>query len=304
VKVWDALRKDLIEAGFAPLKRHDEILESIKDEQKKNPYNEKYEEKNNWISEHKQLKNKGELAFFAGCTLPLRQKDTLSNLMKIIITAGVDLAVSREEWCCNSIGLRIGDYSSIEEITSHNTKIFQDLGAKIVYTACAGCFRTMKKDYPEILGTEPPFQVKHITELLIDLLKENRIPFEETQGDTIKTAYHDPCHLGRHLDFYDIPRDVINNIPGIELIEMKRNRKNAWCCGSGGGVKSQYPDLALKISQERIEEAINSNASILTTSCPFCIGNLKDAYDELEQKLKEKIEVIDLINLIASKLKK
>ena len=83
---------------------------------------------------------------------------------------------------------------------------------------------------------------------------------------------------------------------------MKRNRENAWCCGAGGGVKSQFPDLAIDISKERIGEAVESRAEILTTSCPFCIGNLQDAYDEMGQEVKEKILLVDIIDLIASKI--
>ena len=104
------------------------------------------------------------------------------------------------------------------------------------------------------------------------------------------------------MDMYEEPREIISQIPGVELIEMKRNKNNAWCCGAGGGVKSQFPELALEISKERIEEAIESEADVLTTSCPFCIGNLSDAHNEFDPELKGKIKVIDLIDLIASKL--
>ena len=88
----------------------------------------------------------------------------------------------------------------------------------------------------------------------------------------------------------------------IMSIIKERNRSHSWCCGAGGGVKSQYPDLAKEISKERIKEAIDSGAVLLTTSCPFCIGNLKDAYDDMSQELKEKIIVVDIIDLIASKI--
>ena len=104
------------------------------------------------------------------------------------------------------------------------------------------------------------------------------------------------------MDFYEIPREILNKIPGIELTEMKRNRNNAWCCGAGGGVKSQFSDLAISISKERIKEALDSGAQILTTSCPFCIGNLSDAYKEVGAEIQEKIKVIDIIDLIASKI--
>lgn len=301
-KVWDALRKDLVEAGFAPLERHKELVEYMENNDMRNPYGEKKAKKNEWASEFTNLREKGEFVFFAGCTMPLRQADTLKNMMKILPLSGIDIALSKDEWCCGSIGIRIGDYESVVALLNHNIEIFKNMGAKTVFTACAGCYRTLKKDYPELLGEELPFEVKHITEILVDLINNNKIPFDSAKEEQIKVTYHDPCHLGRHMDLYEIPREVIVKIPSVELIEMKRNRKHAWCCGAGGGVKSQFPNLAKDISKERIREAVESGADILTTSCPFCIGNLKDAYEEMEPGIKEKIQVIDIIDFIALKI--
>jgi len=302
VKVWEALRKDLIEAGFAPLDRHENIVDYMNNETIKNPYGEEKAKKFEWTEEFPEIKERGEIMFFGGCTMPLRQVDTLRKMMKILNAAELEIALSKDEWCCGSIGLRIGDSSSLTDIVKHNIEIFKNLGVKTIFTACAGCYRTWKKDYPELIGEDLPFKVKHITELLIELLNNNQIPFKPEEGEKLKVTYHDPCHLGRHMDLYEIPREIISKIPGIELVEMKRIRKNAWCCGAGGGVKSQFPDLAIDISKERIKEALETGADILTTSCPFCIGNLKDAYEELGSEVQERIKLIDIIDLIASKI--
>ncbi|MFX0039630.1 MAG: (Fe-S)-binding protein [Promethearchaeota archaeon] len=302
VEVWNALRKDLVEAGFAPLERHAELIECMNNDEMMNPYSEHKSKKMEWVKEFPNIKDQGDTAFFGGCTMPLRQVDTLKNMMKIFKVAGKDIAMSKNEWCCGSIGLRIGDENSVLQILRHNMKELKNTKAKIVFTACAGCYRTLKKDYPELLGENLPFEIKHITEVLIDMLKNNKIPFKEEEGEKIRVTYHDPCHLGRHMDLYQIPRELISKIPGIELVEMKRNQKNAWCCGAGGGLKSQFPDLAIEISKERIKEAIETGADILTTSCPFCIGNLRDAYQEMGSDVQKKIKLIDIIDLIASKI--
>ena len=302
IKVWEALRKDLIEAGFAPLDSHENIISYMNNDTMKNPYGEEKAKKFEWIEQFPEIKDKAEIMFFGGCTMPLRQVDTLKNMMKILNAGGLSFAISKDEWCCGSIGLRIGDISSFTDTMKHNIDVYKNLGVNTIFTACAGCYRTWKKDYPELLGEDLPFEVKHITEIIVNLIINNKIKFKPQQEEKLKVTFHDPCHLGRHMDFFEIPRGVISNIPGVELIEMKRNRKNAWCCGAGGGVKSQFPDLALEISKDRIIQAIDSGADILTTSCPFCIGNLKDAYDQLESELQEKIEAIDIIDLIASKI--
>jgi heterodisulfide reductase subunit D len=302
VEVWNALRKDLVESGFAPLERHAELIKYMKNNNMMNPYGESKVKKVDWANSFPNIKSKGDLAFFSGCTMPLRQVDTLKNMMKILNAAGKEIAMSKNEWCCGSIALRIGDEKSVLGMMNHNIEELKKTEANVIFTACAGCYRTLKKDYPELLKQDLPFKVKHITEILIELLNNNEIPFKAQESGKIKVTYHDPCHLGRHMDLYEIPREVIAKIPGIELIEMKRNRKNAWCCGAGGGVKSQFADLAVEISKERIREAVESGADVLTTSCPFCIGNLNDAYKDMSPEIQEKIELFDLIDLIASKI--
>jgi heterodisulfide reductase subunit D len=302
VRVWDALRKDLVEAGYAPLDRHGKLIEYMKSREMMNPYGEPREKKAEWSSGFKNIKEKADDVFFTGCTMPLRQPETLKSMMKIFEAVDKDIALLEDEWCCGSIGLRIGDEESVKELINHNIKKMKEMGTKRLFTACAGCYRTIKKDYPEIIGEALPFEVKHITEILLEMLNEHKIPFKDPGVEKTIITYHDPCHLGRHMALYEIPRDVINKIPGVILTEMKRHHENAWCCGAGGGVKSQYPELGLDIAKTRILEAIDSGAQILTTSCPFCIGNLKDAYNTLTVEMKSKISVIDIIDLVASKI--
>jgi Fe-S oxidoreductase len=121
-------------------------------------------------------------------------------------------------------------------------------------------------------------------------------------------TYHDPCHLGRLSEtkipsggkeervlgvlpvkdipkavgmngIFDPPRNIIQSIPGMELLEMERRREYSWCCGSGGGVKSAFPEFALWSAEERLEEAKATGAEALVTCCPWCEKNLKDAVD-------------------------
>jgi heterodisulfide reductase subunit D len=122
-------------------------------------------------------------------------------------------------------------------------------------------------------------------------LKEKKLKF--TKKVPLKVTYHDPCHLGRHLGengVYDAPRSVLKAVPGIELVEMERNRENAWCCGAGAGVSQANPELALWTAGERLKEAGATGASALVTACPWCIRNFKDAAKEYG----EQIDIYDI----------
>jgi heterodisulfide reductase subunit D len=138
------------------------------------------------------------------------------------------------------------------------------------------------------------FEVYHTVEVVKKLLDEGKLTINGNYNKTV--TYHDPCHLGRHMDIYEIPREVYRQIPGLKLVEMRHNRNHSWCCGAGGGVKIGYPDWAVEISEQRIQEAHEVDADVLSSTCPFCRTNLSDA----NKKYDGGLEVIDLIEILDS----
>ena len=296
VEVWDALRQDLVKEGLAPLDQHARILKSMNDQSRLNPYERELSEKQEAISNLSGFVTEGtsEIGFFAGCTHSLSYPETLQKLGRILEKSDVKVCKLPNEYCCGSIALRIGDMETATHLMEQNIKYFQDLGIKRIITACAGCYRTLKKDYPKYSDKELP-EIINITEFLEELIENQKIQFNSSEP--ISVTYHDPCHLGRHMEIYDPPRNVIKAVPGVSLIEMKRNRNNAWCCGAGGGLKSQFPEMALDIAKDRISEAIETQSSLLVTSCPFCERNLTDAISK-----DAEIKVIDIIDFIYSRI--
>ena len=124
---------------------------------------------------------------------------------------------------------------------------------------------------------ELPFEILHISEMLVQLIDEKRISFEHELPEA-KITFHDPCRLGRYCGVYDPPRDILNSIPNTELTEMLRHREYAWCCGDGAEmVRSMNPQLAEKIAADRISEAKQTGSKAIVTSCPRCISTLGKA---------------------------
>jgi heterodisulfide reductase subunit D len=151
----------------------------------------------------------------------------------------------------------------------------------------------LKVDYPDIVG-KLPFNVVHATEFIRDLIKDGKLELQEGAVEG-KVTYHDPCHLGRQAGVYDAPREVLKAIPGLQLVEMKRIRENAWCCGAGGGVKSAFPDLAVSVGIDRLTEAEATKANFISSACPFCRGNLMDAAKAKRTRLQVK-DVVELVS--------
>ena len=140
-----------------------------------------------------------------------------------------------------------------------------------------------KIEYPKYVDV--PFEVLHITEYLA----RKDLKLKPMNG--VKATYHDPCHLGRHCEVYEPPREVIKKIPGLDFKEMEFNRKTSHCCGGGGGVRSAYPEVSKDIAVTRLEEA--SFADVIITTCPFCVNNLQAAAGDSKVQVRDLVEIVD-----------
>ena len=205
------------------------------------------------------------MLYFRGCTAREKETDIAEATEMLLNLACVDYHILADEKCCGSVLLRTGFEKDAKKQIEKNTEFLK--GEKII-TSCAGCYKTLKEDYEGL-------DVVHISQLLDELISENRIDLTKTDFDV---TYHDSCHLGRHSNVFDEPRNVIESV--ANLVEMENNHENSLCCGAGGGVKSAYPEIATFMAESRIAQAKETNCKTLVTSCPFCKLNLEN--DELE----------------------
>ncbi|MHA1230822.1 MAG: (Fe-S)-binding protein [Candidatus Helarchaeota archaeon] len=291
VDIIEGLRAEAVRRGKGPLPEQKSFAESIKAEH--NPYKEKHADRLNWAANEIPQKDSAEILYFVGCTSSYRQKELAQKTVKILNKLGVDYMVSKDEWCCGSPLMRTGQLELVNDLIENNINLIKNTGAKTVITSCAGCYKTLKEDYPKFGSKLEGIKILHITQFLNNAIKDGKIKLEKEFNETI--TYHDPCHLGRHSGVFKEPRKVLKKIPGLNFIEMPRNKENAWCCGAGGGVKSGFKDWAVEIASERIKEAEGTGASILISSCPFCKTNLEDAIKATNSKLK----FMDIVNLLA-----
>ena len=288
IDIIEAARAEAVKNGFCP-EKHKVLLERIENPENYNPYGEPNSD-NTHLKEKYNLPEEAEWVYFIGCTSNYRQKNLRDATIRFLKKANVDFTLIDEHCCCSPI-MRTGQIGPVNDFMNYNITQINKTGAKKVITSCAGCYRTMKKDWLK-LGADYGFEIYHTVELVKKLMDEGRLIIKSEYNKTV--TYHDPCHLGRHMGIYEEPREVIGKIPGINLVEMPRNRENAWCCGAGGGVKIGYPEWSVEISQERLEEAKNTDASVISSVCPFCRTNLSDA----NEKYNMGFEVIDLIEIL------
>jgi Fe-S oxidoreductase len=314
------LREKLVSLGYGPMPKQQQYIESIK--KNNNPYNEPHENRLKWIPNDIKTDPNSKVLYFVGCTSSYRRKEIAVATARLMNAANYPFRFFNEnENCCGSPILRTGDKSSFMNQLHKNIDIIEKEGIETVVFSCAGCYDTFKVDYP--LEREYKFKILHTTELFNELIETSKLKLDNQVLQTV--TYHDPCHLGRNSEpyvewdgdalqmlplisinmpekpkrtgkygIYDSPRDLLNKIPGLKFIEMERIKEYSYCCGAGGGVKSAFPEFALKTAKTRIEEAEDTGAEIITSACPFCSTNLSDGIADKGSNLR----VLDISELL------
>lgn len=221
------------------------------------------------------LPTSGENVFFAGCDVRFSQPRIVNAVAGILKKAGMEVAcLGDSESCCGFIPGYDGAGKIMEEQALRNIDMLKKAGAKRVIVSCAHCYRALKTDYSLIAGALP-FEVVHFSEVLAGLVKEKKIEFGE--GGVKEVTYHDPCFLGRHGKVYDAPREVMSAIPGLRLVEMERNRRWSYCCGSGAKIVAAcYPEFSAATTRERLAEGARA-ARTIVTACTTCVSRMSKA---------------------------
>lgn len=243
-----------------------------------------------WANGIKRYEPGDEYLFYVGC---LGSYDEFGQRMarsvaRLLSEAGISFGIlGNDENCCGNEVYLLGERELFQVLAERNIQKFKELGVKKVVTLSPHAYNAMKNNYP--LVSNAYFEVYHYTQLLCGLLRKNKI---RPSRNKIKVTYHDPCFLGRYNKIYGEPREILQSISGIELLEMERNRENSFCCGGGSGnfVTDLLAGSKESPSRIRVREAYETGADILAVACPSCMTMLQDAVkvEELEDKLAVK----------------
>ncbi len=297
-EVAKACRKELYKAGYLP-ESYNQVLKNIYD--LGNPFASSREDR--LMVYPKEVKasleegtfpDQAEVLLFLGCVPSYVDMKMVPSLIKIMEKAGITYtSLGKEESCCG-FPIYLSGSDEFEEYAKSLLEKLSKKAPSILVTPCPGCASTFRKVYSNFV--ELPFEVLHAVEYIDRLIQDGKIKF--TKEIKKEITYHDPCDLGRHLGVYDAPRRILTAIPGIELKEMARNRQQARCCGAGGGVQGVNPELSLKMSKERIKDAMMTGADILVSACASCKDNFKKGLAEFPKEERKKLKVQDITELV------
>jgi heterodisulfide reductase subunit D len=208
---------------------------------------------------------------FAGCSADRASgRSGAIALAKLMQRAGEDFVIlGSDEKCCGLYAFDLGFRREYERLREANLATIRNAGIRKVVVACGSCQRIWRE-----YAKTSAIAVVHGVEYVDQLNRAGRLKFSTLLNK--KVTYHDSCHLGRGCGIYDAPRNILRAIPGIELIEMARNQRWAWCCGGGGGVPEADPELAQWSATDRMREAQETGAELVLTSSALCQRSFAD----------------------------
>ncbi len=242
-----------------------------------NPLNEERKKRGAWANglDVKPFTEGTDVLFFPCCyqAYDPRSQKISRAIVEILNKAGVDFGIlGEEESCCGESIRKAGDETVFKALARQNIRTWIEHGVKTILVSSPHCYHTFRNEYPQ-LGAR--FEVKHVSQYIFELMREGKLELSKDVEKTI--TYHDPCYLGRHNDVYDDPREALKQVPGLSLAEMPEARRDSFCCGGGGGRIWMETPKEERFSDLRLDQAVETGAQVLVTSCPYCITNFEDS---------------------------
>jgi Fe-S oxidoreductase len=239
-----------------------------------------------------------EYLYWVGCygCFDERNKKVARAFVTLLKAAGVDFAIlGNEEKCTGEPARRLGHEYLYQTLAQGNIETLKGYKFQTIVTACPHCFNTIRNEYPDFDGR---FKVIHHSQLLDELVGAGRLRVKRERVERI--TYHDACNLGRYNDVYEEPRRVLASASRGALLEMRLNRSKGFCCGGGGGRAWMEENEGRRVSQVRVEQAMEVKPDILASACPFCLTMFEDGVKSKD--VADKIKTKDIAEVLAESL--
>ena len=236
--------------------------------------------------------------FWVGCagSYDDRYMKVTRAFAELMEMAGVKFRIlGSEEKCTGDPARRLGNEYLAQMMIRMNVETLNQYNVRTIVTTCPHCFNTLLNEYPDFGGK---YDVIHHTQYVDKLVKAGRI--KSISAMQHRVTYHDSCYIGRYNNTYDEPRSTLKHVPGLEVIEMGRNKSRGLCCGAGGGQMYLEETQGKRVNIERTEEALGTGADTIATACPFCMTMINDG---VKNKEAEGVVVKDVVEVLLESVK-
>ncbi len=240
-------------------------------------------------------REQAEVVYFVGCSSSFspRVQRIAESFVRVMTAAGVDFTILGAGEVCCGFPLKVaGHRDQVKELIEHNLARVRATGATTMVFTCPACRMMWREEYAPHL---PGVRLMHATELLVELLEDQRLALKDVKR---LVTYHDPCDLARNGGVYDPPRQVLAALPGVQLVEVHERRERGLCCGGGGDLEMVDPALSQRVAARTVGKLAATGAEAIVTACPQCVRTLTRGAEQSNPAL----EVLDVMELLARAL--
>ncbi len=240
------------------------------------------------------------VAFFAGCFVNFVAPEVGRATLRVLEENGVEVLVPEKQTCCGTPMLAAGNLSLALLAIRQNIDALLAEKPDAIVTSCASCGTSLKEWWKDILAMEGDEayldRAQKIAEKTFDisefLTEQVDLKAPPALQTPLKVTYHDACHLIHGRNIRSQPRQILQKIPGLTLVEMPGADE---CCGCGGLFSYSEYALAKKVNEKKIKNIAVTGADAVVSGCPGCNLQIRDGMNRLRVagQVRHTVEVLD-----------
>jgi glycolate oxidase iron-sulfur subunit len=215
------------------------------------------------------------VGFFTGCVMNLFYAEVHHASCRVLQANGCDISIPPQQVCCGALHMHAGERLQAKRLARCNISVFEQHAVETIVNNAAGCGAQLKT-YGELLADDPEFaarahhfsaRVRDIAEVLV------QEPLRGPLGSVPKrVVYDDPCHLLHAQRIQQPPRQLLQQIPDLQLVPLT---DADFCCGAAGIYNLTQPELSQRILARKIEHIQAAQPEVIATGNPGCIMQLR-----------------------------
>ena len=236
--------------------------------------------------------------------MPLFQGPIMEATVRVLNRNGFDVVSPAGQGCCGALNIHAGERERASKMAINNIEVFLKANVDKILTVSAGCGSTMKEYHTLLykssnIPSEDVSTFVSMTQDITEFLVSIPLSVPKT-ALSMRVTYQDSCHLAHAQKITKAPREILQSIPGIELVELK---DSLICCGAAGTYQIVQKDLSAKLLSKKMATIIETKADAVVTANPGCIIQIENGIkqNDLNSPVYHIVELLDLAYSTESK---
>jgi L-lactate dehydrogenase complex protein LldE len=217
-----------------------------------------------------------QIDLFVPCFVDQIYPETAFNAIKVLEKLGCEVHYNENQTCCGQPAFNAGYWEEAKAVGEKCLRDFPNNRPLVVLSSsCTGMMRNYYHDLFHNSAVHNQFKqlqrnTYEFSEFIFKFLDISKLPavFEHT------VTYHDACSALRECSIYPEPRQLLKQVRGLKLIEIK---DSTVCCGFGGTFSVKNEAISVAMAEQKVQCAVDTDAEILVSADLSCLMQL-DGY--------------------------